>query len=113
MEITYKMTVIDMKSMPVQSEAPGFVVHILYSMSGDVVFNEKEYRSEVTNFVSFDIKKTEYTPYENLTEKDVIEWVEMSIGSDGVELLKKNIYNDIELQINPPLTPQSEKLPWL
>jgi hypothetical protein len=52
----------------------------------------------------------DYTPYDKLTQEQVVGWVKDALGEEQLALLEINIGNQIEEQINPTvITPQ---LPW-
>jgi hypothetical protein len=52
-----------------------------------------------------------FTPYANLTEAQVIGWLEAAFGDELLEAQQKALDKQIEDQINPPvIRPQ---LPWL
>lgn len=51
-----------------------------------------------------------FTPFANLTEAQVIGWLEASFGAELLEAQKKALDQQIENQINPPVI--RPKLPW-
>ena len=51
-----------------------------------------------------------FTPYANLTEAQVIGWLEDAFGAELLEAQKKALDKQIEDQINPPVT--RPPLPW-
>ena len=52
-----------------------------------------------------------FTPYADLTQEQVIGWVQDAMGAEQVAAINVNIEQQIENQVNPPVvTPQ---LPWL
>ena len=53
-----------------------------------------------------------YTPYDELTENQVIEWVQAELGVDGVNATKTCIENQIASIINPVVIPAQQTLPW-
>ena len=53
-----------------------------------------------------------YTPYDELTENQVIEWVQSELGVDGVNATKTCIENQITSIINPVVIPAQQTLPW-
>jgi hypothetical protein len=55
---------------------------------------------------------TPFVPYENLTNDIVINWIQDELGVDGVSNLQACIQGQIDSQISPPVTPQSQPLPW-
>jgi hypothetical protein len=55
--------------------------------------------------------KTPFTPYADLTQAQVIGWVQDIMGEEQVAAINANIEQQIESQVNPTVvTPQ---LPWL
>lgn len=54
--------------------------------------------------------KSPFTPYSELTQEQVIDWVQSAMGSERVAEINANIEQQIENQVNPPvITPT---LPW-
>jgi hypothetical protein len=52
----------------------------------------------------------DYTPYDKLTQEQVVGWVKDSLGEDQVAVIETNIDDQINQQINPTvITPP---LPW-
>lgn len=53
---------------------------------------------------------TPYTPYENLTQDQVVGWVKDAMGEERVAEIESNVAKQIENQKNPPVV--SPPLPW-
>lgn len=51
-----------------------------------------------------------FIPYENLTEGDVIEWLQESIGIEEINAINDELDKQIENQVNPSII--SPPLPW-
>ena len=51
-----------------------------------------------------------FTPYEDLTEEQVIGWVQDAMGEEQVDALEANLAKQIADQANPPVV--SPTLPW-
>ena len=51
-----------------------------------------------------------FTPYADLTQDQVIGWVQDALGQDQVISLEANVAAQIEAQINPPVV--TPPLPW-
>jgi len=51
-----------------------------------------------------------YTPFESVTEADVVGWIEGLIGTDGVEAMNAGLGVQIENLRNPPVETRSP--PW-
>jgi hypothetical protein len=54
--------------------------------------------------------KTPYTPYNQLTQDQVIDWVKSAMGEERVTELLLNIDKQINDELNPPVT--TPPLPW-
>ena len=54
----------------------------------------------------------DFTPYADLTEAQVIGWVQAELGENGVTSVTANIDGQIDSMVNPPVSPEAEPLPW-
>jgi hypothetical protein len=54
--------------------------------------------------------KTPFTPYADLTQAEVIGWVQNAMGAEQVAAINANIEQQIENQVNPPIV--TPPLPW-
>lgn len=52
----------------------------------------------------------DFTPFEELTETQVVGWVQSGMGVDAVTALQENLDKQIENLVNPPIV--SPALPW-
>jgi len=81
----------------------GFVVTVHYTVSAtDGVYNASTYGT-----VSYTQEDKAYIPYADLTEAEVVAWVQDSLGKDTVEA---SLTAQIEAQKNPV---QEAGLPWV
>jgi len=55
--------------------------------------------------------KTPFTPYADLTQAQVIGWVQDAMGESQVAAINANIEQQIENQVNPPVV--NPPLPWI
>ena len=62
-----------------------------------------------TQSFTYDPSKT-FIPYANLTQDEVVAWVQAGMGIDEVTALQENLDKQIENQINPPIV--TPPLPW-
>jgi hypothetical protein len=62
-----------------------------------------------TQSFTYDASKT-FIPYANLTQSEVVGWVQEAMGAEGVASLEANLDQQIENQINPPIV--TPPLPW-
>ena len=83
--------------------ADGFVVTVHYNVSAtDGTYNASTYGT-----VGYTEQPGEtYTPYDQLTEAQVVGWVQASLGKDTVEA---SLQGQIDAQINPV---QESGVPW-
>jgi hypothetical protein len=56
------------------------------------------------------VDPAQFTPFADLTQQQVIVWVENALGAPEVEAIKTRLANDIAEQINPPTF--SKPAPW-
>jgi hypothetical protein len=55
--------------------------------------------------------EAKFTPFEKLTEAQVIGWVQDALGEEQVTSYEENVANQIEALINPPVVHPS--MPWV
>ena len=85
---------------------PNYIVGVLFSVTGIA----NEITASVDSFVNFSIDPTkiDFTPYSELTEEEVLSWIDPTlIGS-----LQLSIQGQIDSILNPPSTPVDTPLPW-
>ena len=84
--------------------ADGFVVTVHYNISAV----DGDYTASTYGTVGFTEQPGEtYVPYEDLTQEQVVGWVQDAIGKDTVE---ESLAGQIEAQKNPV---QESGLPWV
>ncbi len=96
---TYLWTISQMDRLT----ADGFVVTVHYNVSAtDGTYNASTYGT-----VGYTEQPGEtYTPYDQLTEAQVVGWVQTSLGKDTVEA---SLQGQIDAQANPV---QESGVPW-
>jgi len=83
--------------------ADGFVVTVHYNVSA----TDGTYSANTYGTVGYQEQPGEtYTPYDQLTEAQVVGWVQTSLGKDTVEA---SLQSQIDAQINPV---QESGVPW-
>ena len=96
---TYLWTISQMDRLT----ADGFVVTVHYNVSA----TDGAYNSSIYGTVGYTEQPGEtYTPYDQLTEAQVVGWVQTSLGKDDVEA---SLQSQIDAQINPV---QESGVPW-
>jgi len=70
------------------------------------------YTGQVYNTVTLNVDpdKPNYTPYADLTEAQVVDWVQATLTQPTVEAIYASIDTQIQNQIDPPIV--TPPLPW-
>ena len=105
MNYTYRITRMDVID---NSEYQNYVVMAYYNYEG----TDGTYTASVQGACKYQVTQGEFTPYDQLTESQVIRWVETSLGATGIQANQNYILNDIENQKNPAPVPHEEPLPF-
>jgi len=96
---TYLWTISQMDRLT----ADGFVVTVHYNVSA----TDGTYNASIYGTVGYQEQPGEtYTPYDQLTEAQVVGWVQNSLGQATVEA---SLQSQIDAQINPV---QESGVPW-
>jgi hypothetical protein len=53
-----------------------------------------------------------FTPYADLTEAQVMQWVFDVLGEDGINNTQACVQGQIDSILNPPVSPSNQPLPW-
>ena len=114
MAISYLWNVTSMSTIEASPTETHFVVTANYEVIGTEDVNGTIYTSSINNtaFFELDPNKPDYIPYADLTNDIVVGWIKEQLGVDAVANYEESIAGQIELQINPPVTPQPTPLPW-
>jgi len=103
----YLWKVSQMIVAPEQGGQTNVVVNAFYSVTSEIVgaatFNSGQW---------FTYTGGEFTPYDQLTEEQVIGWIQSALGQDGVASIYANIDAQVENILHPKPQPQPEPLPW-
>ncbi len=106
MATTYTWTVDQMYTL--DTPEPGFVVNVLWTLTGV----DGQYTASIGGNSQFTVQEGTFTPYSQLTQAQVIGWVQDSLGPDGVANFEANVQGQINSMITPPVSPQNTPLPW-
>lgn len=106
MAITYTWTIEGMSTMP--TPEPDFVTMVFWTLSG----TDGTHTVEIEGSSQFSEEGETFTEYANLTENQIIEWVQNQLGENGVANRKANIEGRIDHMKNPPVSPIPKELPW-
>ncbi len=106
MATTYTWTVDQMYTL--DTPEPGFVVNVLWTLTGV----DGQYTASIGGNSQFTVQEGTFTPYSQLTQAQVIGWVQAALGADGVANFEANVQGQINSMITPPVSPQNTPLPW-
>jgi len=71
-----------------------------------------QYTASIDGNSLFTMQEGTFTPYDQLTQEQVIGWVQAQLGEQGVANFEANVQGQIDTQVNPPVPPQNTPLPW-
>ena len=107
MAITNTWSVVQMDAYPEYEGEPDVVFTVHWRLDGtDGTYAGSVYGSQG---VTLD-EGTSFTPYADLTEAQVIGWVQSAMGAEQVATYEANVAQQIEDQIDPPVV--TPPLPW-
>ena len=102
---TYTTTI--QKMYTLNTPEQGFVVNVLFNVSGTDGVNT----ASIDGNIQFtDQVESDYIPYNQLTEAQVIGWI--NAATDNQANYYANIDGQIASIVNPPVSPASQALPW-
>jgi hypothetical protein len=108
MTTTYQWTIQALDCVPQEDGLTDVVVIAHWNVSA----TDGTYTSSVYGTQSFTYTPSSpFTPYADLTQDQVVGWVQAGMGIDAVTALQENLDNQIANQINPPIV--TPPLPWV
>lgn len=107
--ITYTWNILKMDVLPQIDGYTDVVVTAEWSLTGV----DGEYSGAVSAWQQFNLPQGEgFTPYNQLTEQQVIGWVQEKIGQEDISLYEKSVASVIQNKKTPPPQPEPMPLPW-
>jgi hypothetical protein len=107
MAITHNWIVSQLECYPEYEGQTDVVTVVHWRMEG----SDGDHTAEVYGSVGLALDpEAKFTPFEKLTEAQVIGWVKDALGADEVQGYKKSLANQIEALANPPIV--TPHLPW-
>ena len=92
----------------VDTPEPGFVVNALWTLTGV----DGQYTASIDGNNQFTVQEGTFVPYADLTQDQVIGWVQAALGPDGIANYEANVNGQIASMQNPPVSPTNTPLPW-
>lgn len=90
---------------------PEYVVNVLWTLTGDQDGTIASIGGS-SQFAPPADANGNFTPYDQLTQEQVIGWVKDGLGPQGVANYEANVQGQIDSILNPPVSPQDTPLPW-
>jgi hypothetical protein len=87
---------------------PGFVVNVLWTLTGV----DGQYTASIGGNSQFTVQEGTFTPYPQLTQAQVIGWVQDALGEQGIANMEACVQGQLNSLANPPVSPQNTPLPW-
>lgn len=107
MATIYNWTISKMDCVPQEDGKTDVVV----TAHWNVLATDGTYASNAYGTQSFTFNPTKsFTPFTNLTQEQVVGWVQAGMGIDAVTALQENLDKQIADQVNPPIV--TPPLPW-
>ena len=92
---------------PQQGEQTNVVVNAFYSVTSEIAGGASYSGSQCFTYTN-----GEFTPYDQLTEAQVIEWIQSALGENGLAEIYSNIDAQVNALLNPVPIPATKPLPW-
>ncbi len=107
MATTYQWDIQALDCVPQEDGLTDVVVTAHWTVSAtDGTYNASSYGTQSFTYVP----ASPFTPYADLTQEQVVGWVQAGMGIDAVTALQENLDQQIANQINPPIV--TPPLPW-
>ena len=107
MSVTCNWTVVQMDAYPEYEGHSDVVFTVHWRLNG----TDGEYTAGAYGSVGLTLDpEAEFTPFEKLTEAQVIGWVQDALGEEQVTSYEANVAQQINNQIVPPVV--TPPLPW-
>ena len=106
---TYTWSILQMSVMPVLDGQTDVVVSAQWNILGE----DQGYTYNLAGWQNFTLQQGEgFTPYDQLTEAQVVQWVKDTLGENGVASMEASVEGSLNALINPPVQPVIATLPW-
>lgn len=105
----YTWSILQMSVMPVLDGETDVVVSAQWNILGE----DQGYTYNLAGWQQFALQQGQgFTPYDQLTEEQVIGWVQNTMGENQVDNLQASVQGSLDAMINPPVQPEILPLPW-
>lgn len=105
----FNWKIVNMMTLPELDNHSDVVVSVQWQLTGV----DGNYTSNVSSWTQLTLQQgAGFTPYNQLTEEQVIGWVQSALGADNVRNSEISVQRGIDLQKSPSTLPESQPLPW-
>jgi len=105
---TWTWTVDRLWTLPQQAGQENVVVNSAFTLTG----TDGTHTASIEGNQQFTYTGGEFTPFNSLTQAEVLNWIEAALGEQGISNFKSNVQGQIDSLANPPVSPSSQPLPW-
>jgi hypothetical protein len=109
--INYVRRVKELYTLPQQNGQANVVVQVLFSTTGTDTENPQA-TARTVNTLVFEYKGGSFTPFEQLTEDQVLSWIEDEMPPSLRNIIVRSIEAEIRRKLTPVVKPQPQQLPW-
>lgn len=92
----------------ISTEVSNFVCEVTYRAKAE----QDGWVIEYLGNVNFEAPSETFTPYDQLTEEQVIGWVKDHLGPLQVVQLQASLQQQMDYHFNPPVVAQPTPFPW-
>ena len=108
MTIQYIWGITKIKAYPTVEDK----TNVICTVEWKLTVTNGEYNKQILGLISIPVGDLEtFTPYDQLTEEQVLGWVHDVMGPDQIAQLEAGILDQLEQMINPPVV--TVPLPWV
>lgn len=105
---TFTWTVDSLITLPQEGGETDVVVNANYTVTGV----EGDVTESYSNNQKFTYTGGAFTPFDQLTQQQVVGWIQDALGPVGVANVEATVQGQINSVLNPPVQPQNQPLPW-
>lgn len=110
MTATTAWSITQMQEKPTEGQYTDVVVTASWQCTASEVAGGVTYAASNTGSVNFPMPSGSFTPYDQLTQDQVLGWVFAEVGPEFKANVEANVQERVANQINPPII--SLPLPW-
>jgi hypothetical protein len=106
---TFVWTINALSTLPQVDGQPDVVVNSTYTVTG----SENGTVTSIRGMQQFTYTGGAFTPFDQLTQDQVVGWVQAALTQPGIDNLYAAIQGQITYLANPPPVPAPQPLPWV